>query len=184
MDPIPVSQSAVENSTAHIELPGLSSDASCTWQISTKEGWVDLEENSSYKGVNTPQLKIVGVKTSMDGDLYRGLITNTICEEGTNTSELFVTTSTIDDLYSKSSYMNVFPNPSDEFINCIFNESIQKGNLIITNLNGNLVKRIDLENIVSGQKLSVNTENIASGIYILRLFSGNNLLENSKVIVQ
>ncbi|NQU31855.1 MAG: T9SS type A sorting domain-containing protein [Bacteroidetes bacterium] len=184
--PDPITQSLVENSAANIELVGLSSEVTCNWQQNDGQGWFDLNENSPFEGVNSTKLIITEVSTSMNGNLYRGMLSNGYCSEGSSTSELFVITSGIGDYdqTEEESYINIYPNPAHEYLNCIFNQNIQDASLIMISLNGNVVKKNKIGSVITGQLFSLNLENITSGSYILSLFNNDQLLSNLKVIVQ
>ena len=54
------------------------------WQISTDGGatWTNLSNGGVYSGVNTDTLVISDVLTSMNGDLYRAVFTNTLAGAG------------------------------------------------------------------------------------------------------
>ncbi|OFY47420.1 MAG: hypothetical protein A2W85_01790 [Bacteroidetes bacterium GWF2_41_31] len=184
--PDPITQSLAENSNATIELAGLPSEITCQWQLNAGNGWIDLNENPPYFGVNTSELTISGVNASMNGNNYRGLLSNGECIEGSVVSELFIATSGVGDHDQTGAecYMRINPNPADDYFNCVFNQNIQNAKLILISMDGSVVLKNKIGSIIAGQSLSLKLESIASGLYVLKLFNNDQLLSNSKVMVQ
>ena len=66
------------------------------WQFNMGGGWINLSENSSYKGVNTDTLIIENVTQQMDGTIYRVVVSNItlLCSE---------------EVYSNNALLSVLP---------------------------------------------------------------------------
>lgn len=186
LTPEPVTQSVYENNNAIINIASLNNQVSCKWQLKTDDQWSDLSDNNLYSGVNTVNLSITGVQTSMDGNIYRGLLSNGICEEGTNTSELLVVTSNTQDNQSINveDYLNIYPNPVTDLLNCEFNIDLKDVRLVMFNSTGNAVCEYNLGRVLSGQNKVIDIDFLSSGAYFLKLFSANQLLSDFKVIIQ
>ncbi|MBO3116246.1 T9SS type A sorting domain-containing protein [Winogradskyella sp. DF17] len=67
----------------------------------------------------------------------------------------------------------LYPNPSKEWLNIQFGETLEKGLLSIYDVNGRLIQQKE----VSGDTLLLNIENLNSGMYILSIEE-----QNSKVV--
>jgi len=182
IEPMPSYQSLIEDSQATIELVGLSSDISCHWQINSDNQWVDIDDAAPYSGVNTFSLFIQSVSIDMNNTLFRGMLSNDICSGGSVVSELVVTTSNLDEQIMVSP-IQVYPNPADEYLNCVFNKNIQNAELKLISLGGRILFKQNLRNIISGQLFSMNIENIESGHYILNLYDNGILISNIKVAI-
>ncbi len=73
------------------------------WQLNTGNGWNNLVNNSTYSGVNTPNLELANVYYSMNGYQYRCVVTG-IC---TPTATSSVATLTVNQLIKPSVVVNV-----------------------------------------------------------------------------
>lgn len=67
-----------------------------------------------------------------------------------------------------SSKFSVFPNPSNDVINLTNNSNIQINSINITDMNGRIVKSIQLEGADTAQ---VNVADLASGMYLMNIAS-------------
>ncbi len=182
IQPNPLSQSLAESSHATIQLDGLQDEVSYQWQINTGDGWTDLSDNSNFSGVNTSTLDILSVTSDMDDTYYRGLISAESCSEASETSELFVTVSALDENKVDGS-MLVYPIPATTQLNCSFNSSYRDAELKLENLMGEIVLIDKIGDVESGEIITLPTTDIVSGVFILRLTSGNEWISNNKIII-
>ncbi|WP_156152458.1 PKD domain-containing protein [Flammeovirga sp. OC4] len=67
---------------------------------------------------------------------------------------------------------NIYPNPASSLIQVSTTEFIQRGNWEISNINGQKVK----EGAFSGNRYSVNVDDLASGVYLIRNLSDGKYL--------
>jgi hypothetical protein len=66
----------------------------------------------------------------------------------------------------------LFPNPNNGQFNLMVKETFGKElNIEITGVSGNLVKRI---NTLNNGVISINTSDVANGVYMVRVVSGDN----------
>ena len=74
--------------------------------------------------------------------------------------------------------INVFPNPTNDFINIELSEveSIEKINYQIVNINGQLLQSGQL------QSAKIDIQNLVSGFYTLKLLINNQQIAISKVL--
>lgn len=161
VEPNPIYQSLMDESPANIELVGIVGEVYCQWQKTTGDQWVDIIDEPPYSGVNTYNLSIQSVSVDMNNTLYRGMLSNNICSEGSKVSELAVTASSLDDQFMDEP-MQVYPNPANGYLVCFFNKNIQNAELRLSSISGKIVLKQEFENIVSGQKISLDLESIES----------------------
>jgi surface protein len=81
--------------------------------------------------------------------------------------------------YLNSKNISIYPNPAKNFINIDLNQNIDKVNIIITDLYGKTVFNQDFENMSSEK---INLENLANGIYTLRISDSELNNFNYKII--
>ena len=180
----PFSQTILEGSPATIKMLELTEDISCQWQEISGETWINLENTPPYTGVLTSQLSIESVTVEMNSSLFRVLLSNDVCSDGSNESELLVTPSSVNELNRQSNDkpFSVYPNPVDDNLKCLFASNIQNADLRLLNTRGQIVLRHHLGNIVSGEVVSLNTAKLSSGDYVLQLSKDNKMINAIKVI--
>jgi cohesin domain-containing protein len=180
--PDPVSQTLAESSSATIELPKLADNISYQWQINSGNGWINLSDNSNYSGVQTSKLVIQSVTSDMDNTYYRSLLTSGTCSEASETSELFVTISSLTEKNVMESIV-AYPVPATDQLNCSFISNVTDAELRLENLYGERVLIKNIGNVTTGEIVSLTTANVGSGVHILRLYSGGNWISNNKIII-
>lgn len=74
-----------------------------------------------------------------------------------------------------------YPNPTKDEGNLVFSESIQHGEVIITNLLGEVIVKQSFNN---QSTISLSLIDLESGIYLLDVYSGQELISNQKIIKQ
>lgn len=110
---------------------------------------------------------------SEDGSYTVTLTATSDCGSDEVQQEVVVTTS-IDSETVRG--LDVFPNPTDGFINIISDKEIS--NIIITDISGRVVMTFNGEN---RNDITIDTEHLPSGIYMLKLVQENNTIV-SKII--
>ncbi|MES2589153.1 MAG: T9SS type A sorting domain-containing protein [Bacteroidota bacterium] len=104
-------------------------------------------------------------------DFNAPIVTNTTVNE-------YVQTNSISE--NESKLMNIFPNPFSSSTTIIFKNSLQHADLTLYTIFGQKVRTIS---DFSGDKLKLNRENLASGVYYLSLENENNSVETVKLVV-
>ncbi|MES2588318.1 MAG: T9SS type A sorting domain-containing protein [Bacteroidota bacterium] len=104
-------------------------------------------------------------------DFNAPIVTNTTVNEYVQTNSL---------AENESKMMNIFPNPFSSSTMVIFKNSLKNANLTLYTIFGQKVRTIS---DFSGDKLKINRENLASGVYYLNLESENNQVETVKLVV-
>lgn len=184
--PDPVSQTVLEGSPATIELFGITEGISSQWQKMENENWVDLSDIAPYSGVQTGKLFIQSVSTDLSGSLFRCLLTNDICSESSNESELFVTPDGVEEFdgQSKAAPIQIYPNPVDEYLNCVFKTNVSSAALRFVNTDGLILSYQQLGDIVSGETIALRLNSVKTGMYVLQLFSNEKKIADMKVLKQ
>ena len=182
--PDPVSQTVEEGSQATIELVGPTDGIVFQWQEKEDENWFNIEDAPPYSGVQSPQLSMSAVLADMNGKVFRCLLSNSICSEGSKESELFVIPTGVEELNGrrKIAPMQVYPNPVDEYLNCVFNTNVTSAELRLVNAEGVIVSHQQLGDIVSGKVLSLRLTDVKPGIYVLQLFKNGQVIADMKVL--
>ncbi|MCF6169929.1 MAG: T9SS type A sorting domain-containing protein [Bacteroidales bacterium] len=182
--PDPVSQTVVEGSQATIALPGNTEGITFQWQKMAEGNWFNLDDTPPYSGVQTTQLLISAVSAEMNAKVFRCLLSNDICTEGSNESELFVAPTGVEELDGKSKIvpMQAYPNPADEYLNIVFNLDIADAELRLVNAVGVIVNQQQLGDVVSGKVVSLQLDNVNPGIYVLQLFNRSQHFADIKVL--
>ncbi len=179
--PDPVSQTVLEGNPATIELLGITEGISSQWQRMENENWIDLSDTSPYSGVQTGQLTMQSVSTDLSGSLFRCLLTNGICNEGSEESELLVTPDGVAELDERMP-MQIYPNPVDKNLNCVFNTNFSSAELRLVSAEGITLIFQQLGNIVSGKTIALRLNNVKKGMYVLQLFNNGKKIADSKVL--
>ena len=90
-------------------------------------------------------------------------------------------TTGIDKISSKNSYISIYPNPSDGNFNLDYKLPSGKGELIITDIAGRVLYRMNITGINGTQK--INIADFVNGIYYWHIISGNEIPPNGKIVV-
>ena len=176
----PSSQSVIDDESAYISMLELTDDISCQWQESIEGNWANLEDSPPYSGVLTSQLAIQGVSLEMNETLFRCLLSIDACSVESAESQLLVSPIGVNEL--KEQIISVFPNPTTDYLKCVFASNIHNADLQLISSTGKIVLRHHLENIISGQEVSLNMANLPSGNYVLQLLKDNEMISVNKVL--
>lgn len=181
---IPATQSLLDGSTATIQLAGLADGVSCQWQRKEGAHWTNLMATPPFSGVQTSQLSIQPVSTALDSSLFRGLLSNGICSEGSQVSQLLVMPEDVKEwnTLTNPSLLHIYPNPVNKILHCTFSNNVIFAELRLINAEGVVLSRQQVENVVAGKKLSIDFSQVKSGIYFLQLFSHDKKMATVKVL--
>ncbi len=182
--PDPLSQTVLEGSNVNISLTGIADGLTLLWQTATGEDWVNLEENATFNGVESTKLTINSVSKELNENRFRCLISNNMCSEGTAESELYVTPNAVNNKLDQNSIapLQVYPNPFSNILNCKINSNINRGQVILTNVEGEIIKVVKLSNVYVGDTRSVELSDMASGTYFVSLFDQQKMISSAIVI--
>lgn len=104
---------------------------------------------------------------------------SSILTQGFHQSKLAVTA--VSDLLYPNFELNVFPNPTQDFIQIRFNELPNHSEFSLFDLTGKLLQN---ENI-SSEETQLDLNAYPNGIYVLKIYSGNlNVVQEFKIIKQ
>ena len=182
--PDPLSQTVLEGRDVSISLTTIADGLTLHWQKATDEAWFNLEENAMFNGVETANLSINSVSKDMNETRFRCLISNSECAEGTAESELYVTPDAVNNKIDQNGItpLQVYPNPFGNILNYKINSDIKKGKVVLTNVDGVIIKIVKLYNVTMGDTRSVNLSDITKGTYFVSLFDQQGLVSSATVI--
>ncbi len=181
--PNPLSQSVIDGGLATIELPNLPEDITCQWQWYDSDSWINIVEEIPYVGVITNTLTIQPVFSEMNGNLYRCYVSNDICSEGSEVSELLVTPNDIgESIEQNNNAVNVFPNPVNDYLNCSFNTNVQEAEVRLININGELLKYMQLGDVGAEKTLLFDMIDEKAGTYLFQLLSQKQVVSTLKIL--
>ncbi|WP_309641634.1 T9SS type A sorting domain-containing protein [Flavobacterium sp.] len=86
-----------------------------------------------------------------------------------------------DDNVISNSVITFFPNPLVNELTISSDTFLTNAAFKLYNMQGQLVREIDN---LSGNKISVNRENLSSGMYFIQLFENNKLIKSDKMLVE
>jgi len=182
--PDPLSQTVLEGSDINISLTANVDGLTLKWQSLANQNWVNLEEGSIFSGVQTSNLSIHSVTKEMNENLFRCLLSNDFCAEGSKVSELYVTPNSVSNNPGQNAVnpMEVFPNPVERTLNCKINSDINHGKVVLTSSEGKIIKVMQLSKIHAGDTRSLEMTNIKAGTYFVSLFNQQKMVSSIKVI--
>lgn len=180
----PEEQSILEGDPALFELHDVPFGFLCQWQENIDNDWTDIVDVSPYQGAQTSSLSINSVAVDMNNNLYRCMLSNEACSVMSNPSLLMVVPNGISELETNENVlaMEVFPNPVNIQLVCRFKVEVHSGMLKLLSAQGVEVFHKRLENVALGEELSINTDSLPAGMYILQLLMDNNLISSVKVL--
>jgi len=174
--PEPVSQTITEGNSATIKLSGTIEGVEYQWQTMDGDDWINLEENEVYSGVLTPELSIEKVTADMNESLYRCLISNGVCSDGTSESELLVTPNGLHESLKDDSGLLIWPVPANDKLYCRVNADVLSGRMVLINPAGQIIDQYNLNDITSGDTFEFHLREGSSGLYQVYLYKGNHVL--------
>ncbi len=81
--------------------------------------------------------------------------------------------------HENSGKMTIYPNPSNGEFWVLANESVQKEELIITDLAGKIIQTRDLDNLNN-----IRLTGLSDGIYMIHLVANNQIIDTQKIVIQ
>jgi len=181
--PNPSSQSVIDGSPANINMDEMPDNITYQWQVYDNGSWINITNTTIYSGVQTSTLYIQSATADLNNNVYRCFLTANNCSEGSMSSVLTVMPNGLsdDDVFTKNTILNVYPNPVSEYLNCYFNSNINNGGLRLINSNGDFVHQYKLEDILPGSDIQFNLASLKSGNYILQLNIADKIIETLKI---
>jgi hypothetical protein len=152
------------------------SNASFQWQADNGSGFQNLSNAGLYKGVNTNTLLVNNVALTDNNTLYRCIVTYMNCQDTTDTAALLVLEKFNINLCNNNSFVNVYPNPTHNYVNVLLPSDKVGSPYKITNDLGQVVKTGHIESETS----KVDFKEFPSGVYILTI--GDELLDCFKIV--
>ncbi|MBA2612310.1 MAG: SBBP repeat-containing protein [Bacteroidetes bacterium] len=118
-------------------------------------------------------------------DFDPGAATTTLTAVGswdTYIHKLGSLSSGISESYSENNILSLFPNPTTDVLNVFLGSAVADDTLKLEILNtfGQLV----LTETMSGKHLELNTKELSSGLYIVKIYNNNTILSSQKIIKQ
>lgn len=95
-----------------------------------------------------------------------------------NKSGIYCSPLSVKDLTSASEHVQIAPNPADQFL--LLNTKLQDYTVLIYTVQGILVKRLDHQR----NTCPINTTELYSGIYLLKVISNDSVAESKTIIIQ
>lgn len=75
--------------------------------------------------------------------------------------------------------INIFPNPSSDFVTVRLREVLIEGQLSIISLDGKLVHS---QNVPSSNQVAIDVSDLKSGVYVIRLYADNTIITTARFI--
>jgi len=140
------------------------------WQINQGNGWINLQNNTTFQGFNKDSLFVYHPDLALNGSYFRCLLSN-FCfltqsdSVSLNVSGLFVES-------NKISNYKISPNPFSDFLTIDFYSQNFIIEIKLFQIDGKLTKHIDINKQSSSLKITQFNE-IENGIYFLEILSIN-----------
>lgn len=87
---------------------------------------------------------------------------------------------TVLESHTEANQLNVYPNPFNNFTTIQSNSMLRNAELTLYNVFGQKEKII---NRISGNEIKIDRDNLASGIYLIRLTEDNKIITQSKLVI-
>jgi hypothetical protein len=151
-------------------------NASFQWQADNGSGFQNLSNAGLYKGVNTNTLMVSNVALTDNNTLYRCIVTYMNCQDTTDNAALLVLEKFNINLCNNNSFVNVYPNPTHNFVNVLLPSDKVDSPYKITNDLGQVLKT----GHITAEESTVDFKEFPSGVYILTI--GDELLDCFKIV--
>lgn len=168
-------------SQSNVQFSVNSPDAtSYKWQGSMDNGhsWVELEDNETYEGTHSSQLKIYNVPVSFNGNIYRTEVFKVNCSIISDQAFLVVdSVSGVDELDKNFNKLDLYPNPFSEIVN-IYSDYFKKGLMIIEFFSLDVRKKFTFQqaiNLSGAYKFTLNCVSLPVGTYVCKIRFDSNL---------
>jgi hypothetical protein len=87
----------------------------------------------------------------------------------------------VNEIYSNSNLINVYPNPATNFIHLRFGDEEGRLQLQIVNLSGQIMQEKILESVISGSDYTMDMSHLSAGIYFINIISNQRII-NTRII--
>jgi hypothetical protein len=166
----PVSSTTTVGSNTTFTVTTTTPHATFQWQQDAGTGFVNLSNSGIYSGVNTNNLTLTGVISTVNANHYRCLISNSwFCNDTSTSSLLSVRSLGIGGL-NNSDQIIIYPNPSNHNITIEFPDN-GFGNIQLENEMGQVLVQRQIKN--KSEDIDLNT--VPAGIYIIRINYNDNI---------
>lgn len=88
----------------------------------------------------------------------------------------------IEDMIVETGF-GIYPNPTTDQVTLAFDENLELLSVSLINLEGKLIKELDISKLSSKTQVSIDLEGIASGVYFVTMQSGNGV-STQKLIIE
>jgi hypothetical protein len=141
------------------------------WQQDAGLGYIDLTNAGAYSGVHTDTLMVSNVQLTMNNYYYRCVISNSQgnCHNTTSSAILTVHPVGIDEVDLQN--IKIYPNPVIEYLTFSLPLLIEKADIKIFNVLGELEYHSPLSNL----KSTIDVSNLSKGIYMLEVVTQANI---------
>ena len=80
-------------------------------------------------------------------------------------------------------HWNLYPNPAKNNTTLFALNSYDKAEITVSDLNGKIVYRTTLNNIVANQQISIPVQQLSKGIYVIKIATNQNI-DTQKLVVE
>ncbi|MES2382260.1 MAG: SBBP repeat-containing protein [Bacteroidota bacterium] len=165
----PVNKSGkVNESTFFCVTSSVNSFVSFKWQVNYGSGFLAIQNDATYSGVNQDTLKIKKISPVFNNCKYRAIVYTTnlcCCSDTSNAAILQVSNIGTNEL--SNSYFNIYPNPNNGHF--LIDELPDNAVITITDLAGKTIAEIK----TNDNKINVDLSNKADGMYLVKVESLN-----------
>jgi hypothetical protein len=90
----------------------------------------------------------------------------------------------IDEASNLNVFLSVYPNPVNDVLQFRINdEGINQANVVLTDMQGKIIKTVKVNNLQSGSFYQISTAQIPQGMYLLKYNNGRNSLVRKCIII-
>jgi hypothetical protein len=176
----PISQSVCELECI-VSFSVVATGTNLTYQW--RRGFVNLENEANISGANSATLTLSPV-TAYDSTASYYVVITGVCEPHVTSKEAILTicepTTTELTGVENSKNVSIYPNPFSTSINIMINDASQKNNCELKLYN---VFGVEVMNTsISNRLTTVNTSNLANGIYFYKVIGNNKTIQSGKII--
>ncbi len=139
--------------------------ASYQWQQDAGTGFVNLTNAGVYSGVTTPTLTITSASTSINGALYRCLVSNSwVCSDTSSAVALAVHPLGTANVFTKD-MVTIYPNPAGNSVSVHFGNSYYQGSIQLINEVGQILS----EQKIGGSNSIFDLSHLPAAMYIIKI---------------
>ena len=148
------------------------------WEYNNNGTWISIQNSSVFSGQSTNTLNINSPDISLNGVYFRCMAIG--CNSlYTDSVQLFVQPDIIANT-ERNRLMTVFPNPAKNFINITINGISGNCDLLLYKQSSVISKNV---NINTPANLTIDTEQLSSGVYFILLSKDNKIQFQKKIII-